>query len=131
MTRLAGRLIASCLIVGVASCGHGGPTDPDRTVAWRLDIGAEGDFAVRIWLNGEAVYSQSTPAARWHVVDVERPYRRGEHVVEFEILAASSSPATYAPSWTIRVRPGNTSATADGAPTILSVGERLTIRVSL
>lgn len=131
MTHLGGRLLAVSLIVGAISCGDEGPTDADRTVAWRLGIASQGDFGVRIWLDGEGVYSQTTAATQRHEVELERPYRSGEHVVEFEILAASSNPSTYTAAWTVQVKPSGPFFTADGVPTVLRIGERLTIRVPL
>jgi len=125
------RLSASCLIAGALACGHGSTTDADRTVAWRLQIVSPAAFGVRIWLDGEAVYTQAAATAQGHQVEVERPYRPGEHLVVFEILAASSNPSTYAAAWTVQVKPGGASFTADGAPTALNAGERLTVRVPL
>jgi hypothetical protein len=66
-----------------------------------------------------------------HVAEVVQAYRRGVHIVEYEILAAESNPAFYTAGWAVEVRPGNSVVTADGPPTLLSVGERLTIRVSV
>lgn len=141
VTRRVLRLLLSCLAVAGAACGQGGrtdtgttgtgPMDTGRTIAWRLDIRAETDFAARIWLNGQAVYSQSEPATRWHTVDVEQPYRQGEHVIQFEILGASVNPGTYLPGATVQVKPGNTLTSIDGVPCWLGVGERCTMRVRL
>lgn len=131
MTRLAGRTLAACLIVGGVSCGQSGPTDSDRTVRLSLAIWAPVNFAVRIWVDGETIYSQSAPTTQSHVAEVVQAYRRGVHVVEYEILAADSNPALYTAGWTVEVRPGNVLLAADGPPTLLSVGERLTIRVSV
>lgn len=89
------------------------------------------DFGVGIWLDDEAVYSESSAAARWHEVAVERPYGRGEHLLGFEILAARSSPGTYFPAWTIEVEGGNSTHYVHAPPTLLSVGQRFTARVNL
>lgn len=131
MIHMASRaLVSSLVVVGTAS-GCGGLTGPDCTVAWRLEIVSQSSFGVRIWLDGEAVYTQTAPATQRHQVDVQRPYRAGEHLLEFEILAANSNPGTYTAAWTVQVKPSGSSFTADGVPTALSVGERLTIRVPL
>jgi hypothetical protein len=131
---LVPRLFASCLLATPLACGRGGqsgPTDTERTVAWRLQIVSESTFGVRIWLNGEAVYAVAAATAQGHHVEVERPFRPGEHVVEFEILAASADPSTYTAAWTVQVKPKGAMFTADGVPTLLSAGQRLTVRVPL
>ncbi len=131
MTYSAWWVFVSCVLVSATGCGRGGPADADRTVAWRLGIVSQSSFGVRIWLDGEAVYSQTSPATQGHQVEVERPYRPGEHLVEFEILVANPNPSTYTAAWTVQVKPTGPFFTADGVPTVLSVGQRLTIRVPL
>ncbi len=132
------RLVIAVLAgVAATACGHESPSAAgevdrvDRKVAWVLQIGSEADFGVRVWLDGQAIYSQATPLAQSHRVEVETSYVAGAHVVEFEVLAASASPSTYTAAWTIRVTPTGPFFTADGVPTALTVGERLTVRVPL
>jgi hypothetical protein len=96
-----------------------------------LQLVSQADFGVRVSLDGEAIYSQPAPLAQSHRVEVERPYGTGTHVVEFEVLAASVSPSTYTATWTVQVTPRGPFFTADGVPTVLTVGERLTVRVPL
>lgn len=130
-----GRLVMAVLAASAAiACGQNNPSASgasDRSVAWVLQIVSQADFGVRVWLDGEAIYSQATLLAQSHRVEVERPYGTGAHVVEFEVLAAKASPATYTATWTVHVTPAGPLFTADGAPTVLAVGERLTVRVSL
>jgi hypothetical protein len=73
-----GRLATAVLAASTAiACGQQSPSGSgasDRSVAWVLQIASEADFGVRVWLDGEAVYSQATPLAQSHKVEVERPY---------------------------------------------------------
>jgi hypothetical protein len=128
-----GRVVfAGYVSLAALGCGQEGPSGSGgsaRTVAWVLEVVSPTDFGARVWLDGEAIYSQTVPLVRGHRVEVEKPYRAGEHVVQFEILSASVDPSTYTAAWTVQVKPTGPSLTADGVPTALSVGERLTIRV--
>ena len=127
-------VIAVSVGLGAIACGQESPSGSertDRTVSWVLQVVSQTDFGVRIWLDGEAIYTQATTLTQGHRVEVERPYRAGEHVVQFELLAASINPSTYTAAWTVHVAPTGPFFTADGVPTVLTVGERLTVRVPL
>jgi hypothetical protein len=129
------RLVPA-VFVGLAAiaCGQESPSasaGPDRSVAWALQITSQAEFGVRVWLDGEAIYSQASPLAQSHRVEVQRPYAAGSHVVQFEVLAASINPSTYTAAWTVHVTPTGPFFTADGVPTALTVGERLTLQVAL
>jgi hypothetical protein len=134
MTHLSRSVLATCVSLAALGCGQESPSGSggsERTVAWVLQVVSQTDSGVRVWLDGEAIYSQATPLTQGHRVEVERPYRTGEHVVQFEVLAASVNPSSYTAAWTVQVKPTGPFFTADGVPTALSVGERLTIRVPL
>jgi hypothetical protein len=47
-------------------------------------------LGVRIRLDGEVVYENGPTAQPGQVVEVERPYARGSHRIEFEIVEASN-----------------------------------------
>lgn len=120
-----------------AACGTSltDPTEPGsgRTVNWRLEIAnhSGASFGVRILLDGESIYLHSASTKEQQTIEVERPYSAGRHRVDFDILAATASPSVYAAAWTVRVTPAGPFFHADGVPTSLSVGERLTVNVTL
>ena len=123
------------LVLGACATPVTGPPEPQasRTVTWRLEIGnrSGASFGVRILLDGDSVYEYAAAAQQGHTVEVVRPYVSGAHLVEFEILAATSSPSTYSAAWTVRVTPTGPFFHADGVPTSLAIGERLKVTVPL
>jgi hypothetical protein len=129
LKRIVGLSLSVCL-AGLQGCGN--EESPGEPVAWNLGMGkvsGGGGFGVRIILDGEPVYERSDVAQAAHVVDVVRPYGSGSHRLEFEILAAQGDPGLYAAGWSYRLE--NRAVHADGAPTPLAVGQRLTINVDL
>jgi hypothetical protein len=93
-----------------------------------MELINQGDasFGVRMRLDGQEVYSDAS-LKEHHLVEVERPYVRGPHVIEFEILRASRRKSTYKAALTVRVIPTGPWVHADGVPTVLAVGGRLVI----
>lgn len=106
---------------------------PGSSVNWRLEITnqSQASFGVRVLLDGESIYSHAPATRVGHTVEVDRPYSAGQHRVEFEILSATGSPSIYRAAWTVRVTPDGPFFHADGVPTSLSIGERLTLNVRL
>ncbi len=128
----------SSLILGTAllACGTTGDTPAvmDATsINWQIDVGTRSDvlFGVRVLINGEQVYVQANPMQPSHRVDVVRPYRPGEHLLEVELISSSGSPALFAASSTAEVKPRGRIVHADGIPWTLGIGERLFLKVSL
>ena len=118
----------------VAALGGCDPAGPDEeVVAWEIDVASVSDagFGVRIFLNGEEVYSEVAAERMSHHVDVVRPYMTGDNLIEAEIIASTRSPAQYVASSTAEVSPTHQVVHADGVPSVLAVGERLFLRISL
>lgn len=120
--------ILSCLGIPSLGCAsqQGGPSASSSTAQWAVDVGnvAQAGFGVRLWINGEVVYSETAPQAH-HAVRVTRIHQGGQQVVEAEILSAATSPSVYAMSVTLAVVPAGRVVHADGVPTSLEVGQRL------
>ena len=86
-------------------------------------------FGLRIRLDGEQVYYNRSTTQSYHVVELERPYAPGSHEIQFEILQAARRRSTYRAHLTVQVRPTGPSVFAQGVPTSLAIGERLTLNV--
>jgi hypothetical protein len=120
----------------LAGCGSG-VDGPDKstpsTISWRLQVATSGGaFGARMFLDGEQVYLDSSATRLVHVVDVVRPYRGGDHVLEVEIVSSASATASvYVAACSAQASPGGKALQADGIPWTLVVGERLRLSVSL
>jgi len=132
---LAGWVTAlACALSPGCTGGSDGPGTADsETISWRLDVAtqAEGGFGARLFLDGEQVYLEPSPTRETHRVDVVRPYTRGEHVFEVEIVSSSNKSAVYIASCTAQVNPNGKIVHADGIPWTLGAGERLRLSISL
>jgi len=137
LRRATSTLTTLLFATGLTGCGSsaGGPDkSTPSTISWRLEVASQGAIAygARIFLDGEEVYLDSSTTRTAHRVDLVRPYRAGEHVLEVEIVASASATASiYVASCWAQASPGGKALVADGIPWTLAVGERLRLSVSL
>ena len=133
----SGRNLVDVLLlaVGLGACSGSSPTQPlavpqpsatpaATTIRWRIDFINQGGglFGVRIRLDGQTVYENEALQVH-HLVEVERPYARGAHEIDFELLCATERRGLYKAAVTVSVLPTGPLVHADGVPTMLSVGE--------
>lgn len=123
-------------VLALAACSNPSPASPNvpaptpnpvRTVSWRLQLENrdQASFGLRISLDGERIYDHSGSPAVIHVVEIERPYVAGAHVIQFQVAGVRQSPSLYRAAVAVA---GNF---YDGVPTSLKAGDVLTLRVPL